>query len=83
MYSNGCIYPTTFHILMYTIYYIVSISEGLKSPLPLWSCDITMPNCSQEAIVSRIIRRLRHVEDSDSPSLSNTGRCQYLGGWLH
>jgi hypothetical protein len=65
---------------MYPIYLIVSFSEGLKSPLPLWSCDITMPNCSQEAIVTRIIRRLCHVEHRDSPSLSNTGRGQYLGG---
>jgi hypothetical protein len=51
------IYPT-FYILMYTIYHVVSISEGLKSPLHLWSCDNTMPNCSQEAVGSPMIQRL-------------------------
>jgi hypothetical protein len=77
------IYPTAFHVLVYVIHCTISIWEGLKSPLPLWLCDVTKSNYIQEASVLPIIWRLNNVERTDFRSSSNIGRCQYLDGWPH
>jgi len=49
------IYLNTFHVLVYIIHCTISIYEGLKSPLPLWLCDVTRSNYIQEASVLPII----------------------------